>query len=82
MRFLRGKIFHRGILVIALLFTQLSVFADPGDDPGGLPGGGDTGCDPFNPSNCPLDTWVIVLIVIAAAFACLHLYKQQRDLSA
>jgi hypothetical protein len=35
------------------------------------------GGDPFS-SPCPLDTWVIVLAVIAAVFAGIHLYRKQK----
>jgi len=49
-------------------------FAQPG---GGLCDGNDGG-----PDGCPLDTWVIVLVVIAVIFAVTHLYRQKKSLQA
>jgi hypothetical protein len=31
---------------------------------------------------CPLDTWVIVLVVAALAFTATHLYRKQKSLQA
>ena len=41
----------------------------------GLPCAGD---DPDTP--CPLDTWVIVLVVAASMFAAFRLYRRQASL--
>jgi len=38
----------------------------------GLPCGGD---DPD--ATCPLDTWVIILVIVASAFAAYTLYRRQ-----
>ncbi|HZX57300.1 MAG TPA: hypothetical protein VFE54_01185 [Mucilaginibacter sp.] len=43
----------------------------------GLPCGGD---DPD--ATCPLDTWVIVLVVVASAFAAFTLIKKKKAIQA
>ncbi|MFB9842357.1 hypothetical protein [Mucilaginibacter ginsenosidivorans] len=38
-------------------------------------------CDDADPdASCPLDTWVIVLVVVASAFAAYSLYRKQNIL--
>jgi hypothetical protein len=32
--------------------------------------------------NCPLDTWVIVLVVIAGLFTAIYLHRKQKSLQA
>ncbi|GAB3919765.1 hypothetical protein [Mucilaginibacter myungsuensis] len=64
------------ILSFVISISSLCVYADPG----GLPGGGDTGgCDPFDPSNCatPLDTWLIVLIAGGLLLGYRQIQKQK-----
>ncbi|MEN0052720.1 MAG: hypothetical protein AAGC65_03590 [Mucilaginibacter sp.] len=46
-------------------------------DGGGLCDGNDGG-----PDGCPLDTWVIILVLIALAFTFFHLRKKQKSLQA
>jgi hypothetical protein len=54
------------------LLNTVTVMADPGgSDP--LP------CDPDDP-NCPLDTWVIVLVAVALVTAVVHLHRKQKAL--
>jgi len=60
-----GAIFFSGCL---LLLPVIS-FAQNGEDCGDA--------DPVD-SNCPLDTWVLVLAVIALVFAVVHLYRKQK----
>lgn len=60
-----------------LLLTVSYCFADPGDPGGGLCDGNDGG-----PDGCPLDTWVIVLVVIAVIFTAIHLHRKQKSLPA
>ncbi len=55
------------MLCTLLTFAQLGPPSDCGDTSGG----------PDEP--CPLDTWVIVLAVIALAFAAYHLQKKQKS---
>jgi hypothetical protein len=38
------------------------------------------GTDPLDP--CPLDTWVIALVVIAGILATIHLHRKQKSLQA
>lgn len=41
---------------------------------------GDLPCDGGDIDNpCPLDTWVMVLVVPAVLFAVFHLYRQQKS---
>jgi hypothetical protein len=55
-----------GVLVI-LLLSVVTAHAQ------GLPCGGD---DPD--ATCPLDTWVIVLVIAASAFAAYRLFRKQK----
>jgi hypothetical protein len=61
--------FLLGVCLYLLLTTNC--FADP--DP--LCDGNDGG-----PDGCPLDTWVIVLVIIAVIFTTLHLHRKQKSL--
>jgi hypothetical protein len=69
------KAFYIISTIVVFLLNVAVVFAQPG-------GGGDPlPCDPDDP-NCPLDTWVIVLVVMAVIFAVAHLYRQKKSLQA
>lgn len=57
-------------IIIINLFTVSLSFADPGD---GLCDGNDGG-----PDGCPLDTWVWVLIFVAAMFTVRHLNRKNK----
>ena len=61
-------------LLVSLLLLSITTFAqDCGEGPG-LPG-----IDPDAVNNgCPLDTWVVALVVIAGAFFTYNLYKKQK----
>ena len=38
-------------------------------------------CDDADPdANCPLDTWIVVLVIMASAFAAYSLYRRQNIL--
>lgn len=52
--------------IVIVLFSIVSACAQ------GLPCGGD---DPD--ATCPLDTWVILLVIVASAFAAYTLYRRQ-----
>lgn len=57
---------------LVLIMATLSCFAQL-DDP----------CDPVdNDSFCPLDTWVVILAVVAFAFAVIHLHRKQKAMQA
>lgn len=58
-----------------LLLNIITVLADPFDGGDPLP------CDPDDP-NCPLDTWVVFLVVIAVIFTVIHLHRKQKSLRA
>ena len=55
-------------VLILLLIGTVSAFAQPlpciGDDPDG---------------NCPLDTWVIALVIAASFFAAVKLYRNKKS---
>lgn len=36
--------------------------------------------DPVGTVDCPLDTWIIILAVVAVLFAAFHLYRKQKSL--
>jgi len=64
------------IFCSALILLMLNVmvgFAQTGTTGPGAPCGG-TDID----ADCPLDTWVIFLAVIAVVFAAIHLHKKQK----
>jgi hypothetical protein len=71
--FVKGK--YKFLLGVCLyLLVATNCFADPGD---GLCDGNDGG-----PDGCPLDTWVIILVIIAVIFTALHLHRKQKSLQA
>ena len=61
-------------LILALILISAGVQAqDCGDGPG-LPG-----VDVDAATNqCPIDTWVVVLVIATLAFATYNLYKKQK----
>lgn len=59
--------------ISALILTLISVITAHAQI--GLPCGGD---DPD--ATCPLDTWVVVLVVAASLFAAYTLYRRQATL--
>jgi hypothetical protein len=67
--------FLLGVCLYLLITTNC--FADPGDP-------GDPLCDGNNggPDGCPLDTWVIALVIIAVIFTAIHLQRKQKSLQA
>ena len=68
------KIFTRLSLVFGLLLLSVTTFAQDCSEGPGLPG-----IDPDAVSNgCPLDTWVVALVVIAGLFFTYNLYKKQK----
>lgn len=61
-------------LLFSLLVLTTTAFAQDCSEGPGLPG-----IDPDAVSNgCPLDTWVVALVVIAGAFFTYNLYKKQK----
>ncbi|MBB3054939.1 hypothetical protein [Mucilaginibacter gotjawali] len=64
---MRGKLFW-GALVL-FIFNSSILFAQPGEPCGGT--------DPD--ATCPLDTWIIVLAVIAVISAAYHLHRKQKS---
>jgi hypothetical protein len=65
---MKGKIFFG--IVLLLVINVNCLFAQ-----GCLPSGPDGGDDP---GDCPLDTWVLVLVGVALAFAMFNLYRRQK----
>jgi hypothetical protein len=68
--------FLLGVCVYLLITTNCFAQGIPVDG-GGLCDGNDGG-----PDGCPLDTWVIVLVIIAVIFTALHLQRKQKSLQA
>jgi hypothetical protein len=64
---MRIKIFCGMFLL--LMLNVIALYAQPGEPCGGT--------DPDE--MCPLDTWVIVLAIVATAYAAIHLYRKQRS---
>jgi hypothetical protein len=66
---------RRIILILLFLFANVTVlFAQL------LGGPGSGACDNADPdtSDCPLDSWVIILVACALVFAVFHLYQKQK----
>ncbi len=57
--------------VILLVTGALSTYAQPG---------GPTApeCDPDDPSGCPLDTWVLLLVGATLVLTVIHLHRKQK----
>jgi len=64
---MRGKLFW-GVLLIFILNSSV-LFAQVGEPCGGT--------DPD--ATCPLDTWVIMLAMVAVVFAAWHLHRKQKS---
>jgi uncharacterized membrane protein len=67
---MRVRIFFGTLLL--LVFNVLLLHAQSGDPQGC------SGTDIDNP--CPLDTWVIILAIIAVVFAAIYLNHKQKSL--
>jgi hypothetical protein len=76
MRIARNK--YKFLLGFYLSLVINDCFAQGIPTDGGGPCDGDNG----GPDGCPLDTWVIILILIALVFTTSHLYKKQKSLQA
>jgi hypothetical protein len=62
---MRAKIFFGTLLL--LMLNSVALFAQPGEP-----------CEGTDPdATCPLDTWVIILAIIAVVFATIHLYRKR-----
>lgn len=68
------KAFYIIVNIALFLLGITTAFAQPGS------GGDPIPCDPD--VNCPLDTWVIVLVAMAGIFALIHLRRKQKSLQA
>ena len=65
---MRGKLFGGALLLLFILNSSV-LFAQPGEP-----------CGETDPdATCPLDTWVIVLAIIAVIFAAYHLHRKQKS---
>lgn len=59
-------------VILLLLINVVSAFAQEG-------GEGPNPCGDFDlDGNCPLDTWVIALVIAASLFAVLKLYRNKK----
>ncbi|HEY8784084.1 MAG TPA: hypothetical protein VIM16_20820 [Mucilaginibacter sp.] len=68
---MRIKVFCGTLLL--LMLDVIVLFAQRGRGPG-------EPCDGRDPDEiCPLDTWVIILAVIAITFAVIHLLHRQKS---
>nr|MBB6233155.1 hypothetical protein [Mucilaginibacter sp. FT3.2] len=69
------NILYRLFFVLGLVVLPFISNAQDQNDPSC----GDT--DPFQ-QPCPLDTWVIILVVVAGIFTAVHLHRKQKSLQA
>lgn len=66
---------NKVILTVLFMLCTIATFAQPGS-----PSQGDCGDSSAGPDEpCPLDTWVIVLVIVALFFVVAHLRKKQKD---
>jgi len=70
---MRIRIFFSTLLL--LMFNVAALFAQSGDP------NGPCGLNDDDNTNCPLDTWVVALAVVAVIFAAVHLHKKQKRAS-
>ncbi len=73
------KIKVSGLFLALLLLLNTGVQAQDCADGPGLPG---VDVDDVAGNKCPIDTWVIVLVIAALAFATYNLYNKQKALRA
>ena len=59
--------------IVVLILVNLNCFAQLEN-----PGCGDGGGGPDDPTNCPLDSWVMLLVVATLIFTAFHLYRIQK----
>ncbi len=68
---MRVKIFFSTLLLLMINIVALYAQSEsPIDGPCGL--------NDDDNQNCPLDTWVVVLAIIAVIFAAIHLHKKKK----
>jgi hypothetical protein len=70
---MRIKIFCGALLLLLLNVAML--YAQPGGSPSEPCGGTDPD------ATCPIDTWVVILAVVAVVFAAFRLYRQQSNIN-
>jgi len=59
--------------IVVLVLVNLHCFAQLEN-----PGCGDGSGGPDDPTNCPLDSWVMLLVVATLIFTAFHLYRNQK----
>jgi hypothetical protein len=69
-----GKKIFSALTLIVLSLVSFSAYSQCDGSPG-LPGDPD---DPTSTANCPLDTWVFVLVAITIAYTVWNMYKQKK----
>ncbi|SEO31462.1 hypothetical protein SAMN05192574_10738 [Mucilaginibacter gossypiicola] len=68
-----GKIYKAITIIAIFLLSIATVFAQEEVPCGGGPDDGD-----YDPNNCPLDTWVILLVVMALILTVIHLHRRRK----
>jgi hypothetical protein len=68
-----GKIYKVITIIVLFLFTVATAFAQDEVPCGGDPDDGD-----YDPNNCPLDTWVILLVALALILTVIHLHRRRK----
>lgn len=68
------KSLYRPLFALLLILLPTLTFAQ-GDPPA-------DGCDPYDGCNVPLDTWVMLLALVAVAYGAYRLHSKQRAAAA
>ncbi|MEO3403140.1 hypothetical protein AAFN85_04510 [Mucilaginibacter sp. CAU 1740] len=66
------KIFLTTILLVVTVLSSFAQSSDPGFPCDGTDGD----------AVCPLDTWVVLLALVAFAITVIHLYRKQKSIQA
>ncbi|QEM08947.1 hypothetical protein [Mucilaginibacter rubeus] len=60
------------VLTAIFLFSIATAFAQE------IPCAGDPDDEDYDPNNCPLDTWVILLVAVVLILTFIHLHRRQK----
>jgi hypothetical protein len=69
---MRYKAYKVITVTVFFLFSIATAFAQQ------VPCSGDPDDDDYDPNGCPLDTWVILLVVVALILTFIHLHRKRK----
>jgi hypothetical protein len=59
-------------VIVIFLFSVVTAFAQQ------VPCFGDPDDEDFDPNECPIDTWVILLVAVALILTVIHLHRRRK----